>query len=95
MVRVEHFSKMIEAVPIPDKTPAYVFLHHLLARYGACAECVHDNSAEWSGGAFQPLLRDALIDSRHTSANHPLGTGAALRAALASAHTSCCTHSSR
>lgn len=78
MVCVEHFSKMIEALPIPDKTPectAYAFLHNVLARYGACAECVHDNGAEWSGGAFQQLLQDALIDSRHTSANHPQANG--------------------
>jgi hypothetical protein len=78
MVCVEHFSKMVEAIPIPDKTPectAYAFLHNVLARYGACAECVHDNGTEWSGGAFQQLLQDALIDPRHTSANHPQANG--------------------
>jgi hypothetical protein len=78
MVCVEHFSKMVEAIPIPDKTPdctAYAFLHNVLARYGACAECVHDNGTEWSGGAFQQLLQEALIDARHTSANHPQANG--------------------
>jgi hypothetical protein len=79
MVAVEHYSKHIEAVPIPDKrasTTAYAFAHHVLGRYGACAEVVHDNGGEW-GGEFEQLLRDALIDSRATSANHPAANGAA------------------
>jgi site-specific DNA-cytosine methylase len=78
MICVEHFSKQIEAIPLPDKTPestSYAFLHHVLARYGACAEVVHDNGAEWTGGAFQQMLLDALIDPRSTSANHPQANG--------------------
>ena len=78
MVCVEHFSKQIEAIPIADKTPectAYAFLHNVIARYGACAEVVHDNGTEWTGEAFQQMLLDALIDPRSTSANHPQANG--------------------
>ncbi|KAF8056149.1 pol [Scenedesmus sp. PABB004] len=79
LVCVEHFSKNIEAIPIAEKTPectAYAFLHNVLARFGACAEVVHDRGGEWQG-AFQQLLLDCLIDSRPTSANHPAANGAA------------------
>lgn len=79
MICVEHFSKHLEAIPIVDKTPgctSYAFLHNVLARFGACAELVHDNGTEWEG-AFAQLLKDALIDPRHTSANHPQANGLA------------------
>lgn len=81
LVAIEHYSKQIEAVPIADKraaTTAYTFAHQVLGRYGACAEVVHDNGSEWEG-EFAQLLRDALIDSRSTSANHPAANGAAER----------------
>jgi hypothetical protein len=79
LIMVEHFSKQIEAVPIPGKEPqhtAYAFLHTVLARYGACAEVTHDNGGEWEE-EFAALLQASLIDSRNTSANHPATNGAA------------------
>ena len=77
MICVEHFSKHIEAIPIADKTPectSYAFTHNVLARFGACAELVHDNGSEWEG-AFKRMMQEALIDSRPTSANHPQANG--------------------
>ena len=77
MICVEHFSKHIEAIPIADKTPectTYAFTHNVLARFGACAELVHDNGSEWEG-AFKRMMQEALIDSRPTSANHPQANG--------------------
>jgi hypothetical protein len=77
MICVEHFSKHMEAIPIADKTPectTYAFMHNVLARFGACAELVHDNGSEWEG-AFKRMMQDALIDSRPTSANHPQANG--------------------
>ena len=44
-IAVEHYTKHIEAIPIPDKestTIAYTFAHNVLARFGACAEVVTD-----------------------------------------------------
>jgi hypothetical protein len=79
MIMVEHFSKQIEAVPIPSKEPkhtAFAFAHTVLGHYGACAEVVHDNGSEWKDD-FAELLQAALIDSRPTSANHPAANGAA------------------
>jgi hypothetical protein len=81
-IGVEHFSKHIVAVPIADKTPectSYAFLHNVLCKYGAMAECCHDRGGEWCG-AFEQLLLEAKIDSRSTSANHPAANGAAEKA---------------
>jgi hypothetical protein len=81
-VAVEHFSKHIVAVPIADKTPectSYAFLHNVLSKYGAMAECCHDRGGEWAG-AFEQMLLEAKIDSRATSANHPAANGAAEKA---------------
>eukprot|EP00882_Tetradesmus_deserticola_P006752 GHRQ01007107.1.p1 GENE.GHRQ01007107.1~~GHRQ01007107.1.p1 ORF type:complete len:434 (+),score=70.66 GHRQ01007107.1:544-1845(+) len=82
-IAVEHFSKHIVAVPIADKTPectSYAFLHNVLSKYCAMAECCHDRGGEWCG-AFEQLLLEAKIDSRSTSANHPAAKAAAEKAA--------------
>ena len=58
MIAIEHFSKWMVAVPIPDKlvdNVAYALLYHVLSRFGACAEVVTDNGAEFQG-AFADLL---------------------------------------
>ena len=81
-VAVEHFTKQIEGIPIPDRSAdstSYAFAHHILARYGAPAEVVLDNGPEWEG-AFRQLLEDAMIDPRPTSAYHPPANGAAEKA---------------
>ncbi|PNH10576.1 Retrovirus-related Pol polyprotein from transposon [Tetrabaena socialis] len=82
MVLIEHFSKYVLLVPIPDKhadQTAFVFLHHVLGRYGACAEVCTDQGSEFKG-EFAALLADSLIDHRQTSANHPQANGLAERA---------------
>ena len=82
MIAIEHFSKWVVAVPIPDKQAAhvaYAFLHHVLARFGACAEVITDNGTEFQG-AFASLLLQAHIDHRMTSPQHPQSDGLAERA---------------
>jgi hypothetical protein len=82
MVCIEHLSKWIEAVPIPDKTAAtvaYAFNLHVLGRFGACAEVLTDQGTEFQG-VFASLLQQAYIDHRTTSANHPQADGLAERA---------------
>ncbi|KAJ9504506.1 hypothetical protein QJQ45_030417 [Haematococcus lacustris] len=77
MVCIEHLSKWVEIIPIPNKeaaTTASAFAHHVLGRYGACAEVVTDGGTEFQG-AFAELLQRALIDHRTTSANHPQSNG--------------------
>ena len=81
MVMIEAFSKHVEIVPIPDKTArstTYAFLHHVLAKFGSCAEVVTDGGGEFLG-EFQEMLSDAFIDHRCTSANHPQANGLAER----------------
>ena len=82
MVCIEHYSKLIELIPLPDKnslTTSAAFRQHVLGRYGACAEVLTDNGREFEG-AFADMLRVALIDHRHTSPNHPQADGLAERA---------------
>jgi transposase InsO family protein len=82
LVAIEHFTKLIIAVPIRGKTPAvtaYAFAHEVLGRFGACVEVVHDNGGEWEAD-FDALLRRAGIEPRLTSANHPQANGASEKA---------------
>jgi transposase InsO family protein len=81
MVCIEHFSKHVELIAIPDKsadTTAYAFLSHVIGRFGACAEVLTDQGSEFRG-AFQLLLEQCLIDHRTTSASHPQANGLAER----------------
>jgi len=81
MVAVEHYSKHIELVPIPDKEPsstATAFAAAVLGRYGCPAEVLTDRGGEWAS-EFQQLLLDCMIDHRRTSANHPQADGLAER----------------
>ena len=82
MIAVEHFSKWLEAVPIPDKkasTVAYAFGSRVLSRFGGCAEVVTDQGSEFEG-EFDELLFRCMIDHRHTSAGRPQADGLAERA---------------
>jgi hypothetical protein len=66
---------------LPDKlasTTAYAFTKAVLCRYGACAEVVTDQGAEFQE-EFHQTLRAAFIDHRTTSANHPSANGQAER----------------
>ena len=58
---------------------AYAFMHNVLARFGSCAEVITDNGEEFSA-EFDALLKECLIDHRHTSASHPPANGLAERA---------------
>jgi transposase InsO family protein len=81
MVCIEHFTKHIELIAIPDKsaeTTAYAFLSHVLGRFGSCAEVITDQGSEFLG-AFHQLLEESMIDHRTTSANHPQADGLAER----------------
>jgi hypothetical protein len=52
LVMIEHFSKWIELVALPDKfseRTAYSFLDHVLSRFGAPAEVLTDQGREFLG----------------------------------------------
>ncbi len=81
MIMIEHFSKWVELVVLPDKSShstSQTFLQQVLSRFGACVECLTDQRAEFKGG-FQDLLDHALIDHCRTSRDHPQADGLAKR----------------
>ena len=82
LIMVEAFSKMIIAVPTPDRTSAttaQAFLQHVLCKYGAPAVVTTDNGVEFHGD-LEGLLADAMIDHRYTARAHPQANGQAERA---------------
>jgi len=45
MIMIEHFSKWVELVALPDKSShntSHVFLQQVLSRFGAYAKCLID-----------------------------------------------------
>jgi len=52
MIMIEHFSKWVELVTLPDKSShniSQVFLQQVLSRFKACAECLIDQGLEFKG----------------------------------------------
>jgi len=81
LVMVEHFSKWIELVALPDKSSegvAYAFLDRVLSHFGAPAEVLTDQGTEFRG-EFQDLCDKCLMDHRTTSRDHPEADGLAER----------------
>jgi hypothetical protein len=80
LVMIEHFSKWIELVPIPDKTSHHTAaaLRGVLCRYGAPAEVLTDQGEEFQD-EFAELLTKLLIDHRLSSRDHPQSDGLAER----------------
>ena len=81
LVMIEHFSKWVELVALPDKSSegaAYALLDRILSRFGAPAEVLTDQGREFQG-EFQALCEQAFIDHRTTSRDHPEADGLAER----------------
>ncbi|OAE34649.1 hypothetical protein AXG93_4034s1020 [Marchantia polymorpha subsp. ruderalis] len=81
LVMVEHFSKWIELVSLPDKMSegvAYAFLDRVLRHFGAPVEVLTDQRTEFQG-EFQVLCDKTLIDHRTKSRDHPEAYGLAER----------------
>jgi hypothetical protein len=82
MICIEHFSKWVELIPLPNKeasTTSFAFLRAVLAHYGAPAEVLTDRGSEFRA-EFASLLFESLIDHRMTSPGHPQADGLAERA---------------
>jgi hypothetical protein len=82
MICIEHFSKWVEAIPIPNKkaaTTAQALMANVVSRFGAPAEVLTDQGVEFAG-EFAELLFSCFVDHRMTSANHPQADGLAERA---------------
>jgi transposase-like protein len=81
LVMIEHFSKWIELVVLPNKFSegaAYSFLDRVLSRFGAPAEVLTDQGREFLG-EFQTLCEQAMINHCTTSRDHPEADGLAKR----------------
>jgi hypothetical protein len=80
VVMIEHFSKWIELVPLPDETSHHTAaaLQKVLCKYGVPAEVLTDQGEEFQG-EFAELLTKLLIDHRLTSRDHPQSDGLAER----------------
>ena len=79
MIAIQHFSKHVELIPIPDKEPATTarfFLSHVISRFASMAEVVTDRGKEWQG-EFDELLSQCLIAHRWTSPAHAQSNGLA------------------
>jgi len=77
MIMIEHFSKWVELVALPDKSShstSQAFLQQVLSRFGACVEYFTDQGSEFKG-EFQDLLDHALIDHHQTLRNHSQADG--------------------
>jgi hypothetical protein len=73
LVMIEHFSKWIELVALPDKFSegaTYSFLDRVLSRFGPLTEVLTDYGREFLG-EFHTLCEQAMIDHRTTSRDHP------------------------
>ncbi len=52
MIMIEHFSKWVELVALPDKSShntSQTFLQQVLSRFGACAKCLIDQRSKFRG----------------------------------------------
>jgi hypothetical protein len=77
MIMIEHFSKWVKLVALPNKSShstSQAFLQRVLSRFGAYAKCLIDQRLEFRG-EFQDLLDHALIDHQRTSRYHPQADG--------------------
>jgi hypothetical protein len=77
MIMIEHFSKWVELIALPDKSSHntnQAFLQQVLSRFGACAKCLIDQGSEFRG-EFQDLLDHGVIDHQRISKDHPQADG--------------------
>ncbi len=73
MIMIEHFSKWVEFVALPDKSShstSQIVLQQVLSRFRACAECLTYQGLEFRG-EFQNLFDHVFIDHHRTSRDHP------------------------
>jgi hypothetical protein len=73
MIMIEHYSKWVELIVLPDKSShstSHDFLQHVLNRFGACAKCFIDQGSKLRG-EFQDLFDHDFIDHHWISRDHP------------------------
>jgi hypothetical protein len=81
MIMIEHFSKWVELVALPDKSSqstSQTFLEQVLNRFGACVKCLTNQGSEFRK-EFQDLLDHVLINHHRTLRDHLQADGLAER----------------
>jgi hypothetical protein len=81
MIMIEHFSKWVELVALPDKSShstSQAFLQHALHRFKACDECLSNQGPNFRR-EVQDLLVHVFIDHLRISRDHPQANGLAER----------------
>jgi hypothetical protein len=81
MIMIEHFSKWVKLVALPDKSSHntnQAFLQQVLSRFGAYAECLIDQGLKFRR-EFKDLLDHVFIDHHRASRDHPQVDGLAER----------------
>jgi len=69
MIMIEHFSKWVKLVALPNKSSNntnHVFLQQVLNRFGAYVKCLIDQGTKFKR-KFQDQLDHVLIDHHWTS----------------------------
>jgi len=72
LVMIEHFSKLLELVPLLDcnsERVAYAFLNMVFSRFGTPTKVFIDQGTKFHG-EFQELCEKTLINHHTTSWNH-------------------------
>ena len=75
---IDHFSKWVEAFPIPRKTNENVWKAlrcEYVPRHGSPRVLITDRGSEFRGKEFEEWVRGNNIDHRRTTANHPQSNG--------------------
>ena len=82
LVVMDHFSKWIEVIPVPDQsavTTATVILNEVICRFG-CPIFIHsDRGKNYESQIFRELCRMLEIKKTRSSVRHPKGNGAVER----------------
>ena len=81
MICIEHFTKWVELIALPDKSSkstAHALFTHVLSRFGAPRDIITDQGAEFEG-AFTDLLVGHRVTHRTAAREHPQSDGLAER----------------
>ena len=70
----DHFTKLYEAVPLPDQTTertATASLEHWISRFGVPVSMHTDQGRSFKSKLFQSLMQSLQIDKTRTTSFHP------------------------
>jgi hypothetical protein len=78
MIITDRFSRLMTAVPMPDKTAeaaANAIMQGWFAKHGSCNTLITDKGREYSNAIFQELAKKFGFTHNFSSAGHPQSNG--------------------